>query len=221
MITNFEKQLYNEHLTVSKLSKKQPYKLRKDFSDLTAETVVALKRISSLLLRLNHIKSFNFFKAPFYLYPDEHFNLKFFTSQRALKAYTAYMKVVEESDPDSELSLEATKNALLFLKQFFNDQNITLDEYCLQYTNSLPTFLLHLKERNINFYSIFALPNAEAELKKQDKDIIKFMFGEGFYTNYSTYFTKFLSSKKCKIFVREGLKTIQTKTKNKLETTTN
>lgn len=221
MITQFEKQLYNEHLIASKLSKKQPFKLRKDFDDLTPESQLALKRISNLLNKLSHIRPANFFRAPFYLYPDEYFNLKFFTTQKALKTYTAYMKAVEDSDPDSSISLEATKNSLLFLKQFLQDNSITIEDYCFKHTNSLPTFLMHLKERRINFYTVYALPNAEAEIKKQDKDVIKFMFGESFYTNYNTYFTKFLHSKKCKIFVREALKTIENKTKNKLETTTN
>ena len=221
MITPFEEFLYNEHLKSLRTSKNQPYKLRKDFSNISPESVILLKRISRLLIKLSHIKPVDFFKAPFHLYPGDHFDLKFFTTQKALKSYTTYMKSVEDSNPDTAPILEQTKEALLFVQQFLQDNNLTVETYCLHKTNSLPTFLIHLKDRCINFYTVYALPNAEAELKKQDKDILKFMFDESFYDRYSTYLTRFLHSKKCKLFVREGLNTIQLKiTKKQLETPT-
>ena len=101
MITTFEEILYNEYLRSSRTAKRQPYKWRKDFSDLKPETVITLKRISRLLTKLSHIKSVDFFKAPYHLYPDDNFDLKFFTTQKALKMYTVYMKSLEEGDPDT------------------------------------------------------------------------------------------------------------------------
>jgi hypothetical protein len=219
MITSFEEMLYNEYLKASRSSKNKPYKLRKDFSDISPEVIVTLKRISRLLLKLTNIKPVDFFKAPFALYPEDYFDLKFFTTQKALKMYTTFMKTLESSDPDSLQLLEQTRDSLLYIQRFLRDENISLDEYCHHKTNLLPTFLLHLKERSINFYALFALPNVERVLKDQDKDVIKFMFDESFFDKYSTYFTRFLQSKKCKLLVNYVLKSIQIKTNKKLEAT--
>ena len=210
MLTDFEKFLYNEHLKISRISKGQLFKFRQDFSKIEPDKVVYLKRISSLITRLPNIKPSDYFKAPYELYGiDEYFDLKFFTTQKALKTYSIFVKNQVNQDPDSNDILQKVVDSLKFLKSFLLENNLSLEDYITHKTNNLPTFLLHLKNRSIMLYTLLDLPQVEAELKVQDRDVIKFMFDDQFYTNINVYRVKFLNSKKCKVLVREGIKKIK------------
>lgn len=215
MLTDFEKQLYNDHLKVTRSIQGQPYKLRKDFTKLYPEAMINLKRLSRLLSKFPNIKPADYFKAPFNLYgTDNTFDLKYYSTQSALKAYTTYVKVEEDRNPDSEEILQQTKDSLIFLQDYITDNNLNVDSYFAHMTNNLPTFLLHLKERHINFYVTFESVAAENAIKSQESDILNFIFDNSFITKYNTYRTKYLLSKKCKVLVRQGIKQIQNKLNN-------
>lgn len=100
MYTDFQKQLYNVHLSVSRSVKNQPFKLRKDFSKIDSKTDFCLKKLSYFFETHKDIKPKDFFKAPYEIYTDtEYFDLKFFTTQRAINVYKIFMeskKIVDE-----------------------------------------------------------------------------------------------------------------------------
>ena len=91
MFTDFEKMLYNEHLKEQRRSKNLPYKLRKDFSKVNSTIELCLKRLSSFFDKHKDIKPWEFFKAPYSVYPKgEQFDLKFYTTQKAIVVYKLF-----------------------------------------------------------------------------------------------------------------------------------
>lgn len=210
MVTDFDKYVYNSYLKVLRSKNNKPYKLRKDFSTLNDETFVYLKKLVNFFCRNKDIKPEEFFSASFNVYSDSPFlDLKYFTSLKATKAYTISQKQREKLDPDSAEQLAFTKSSLLFIKEFCIKNQIDLAKYTDAIHNNTHYFLLHLKERNVNIYSLFGFGTFEKNFKKSDLEVVKFMLGEDFVNNFSTFKLKFLNSKKCKIFVEEGIKKIK------------
>lgn len=98
MCTNLEKTIYNEHLKESRKSKNKPYKIRKDFSKISEQTELVLKRLSSLFEKHKEINISDFFRAPYSVYSDsESFPLKFYTTQKAISIYKIYMESKKDS----------------------------------------------------------------------------------------------------------------------------
>lgn len=88
LITDFEKHLYNTFLKTARSSANKPYRLRKDFSNLDDLSVAYLKRLSTFFKNHAEICAEEFFSAPYKLYKDEaYYDLKYFTSLKAIKAY--------------------------------------------------------------------------------------------------------------------------------------
>ena len=210
MLNDFEKRIYNEYLRSSRVAAGQPYRLRKNFDDVDPSTELYVKRVSRVLNKFTNMSMQDFFRAPYVVYgAGERFDLKFFTSPRALKTYTLYIQQEVDADPDSGVVMQRVMNSLQFLKEFCVTHQITPEAYAAHQTNSMPTFLVHLKERKISTYVMLELPNTCAHLKKIEADVLKFMFGEKFYVNLNIYKTRYFASKSCKMLVREGLKKIQ------------
>lgn len=209
MLTNSEQRIYNEYLRASRVAAGKPYKLRKNFDDLDASSELFAKRITRLLNKFQHIMPADFFAAPHNVYgSDEYFDLKFFTTQRALKAYAVYMQQEINADPDATHILQRVVDSLKRLKPFFADHQLNMDSYAQHTTNSLPTFVVHLKERKLSPYVMQEVPRADAVIRAQDAEVMRFMFGNDFFANLNVYRTRYLASTKCKQLVREGIKKI-------------
>jgi len=210
MVTDFDKYIYNTYLKVLRSNNNKPYKLRKDFSTLNDEAFVYLKKIVNFFNRNKEVKPEDFFSASFIVYKDSPFlDLKHFSTLKATKAYTIVQKQREKLDPDSDEQLAFTKNSLLFIREFCSKENIPLELYTDKVSNNLHYFLIHLKERKINIYSLFGFNTFEKNFKKSDLEVVRFMLGEDFVNNFDTFKVKFLNSKKCKVFVEQGIKKIK------------
>lgn len=202
MVTNFEQYIYNSYLKSLRISQNKPYKLKKNFDDISEEKAYALKKLSIFLNSHKEIKPEEFFLASFKLYPDEEFfDLKYFTTLKAIKAFTVYQKNKEVLEPDSEEQISFTKESLIFINNFCCLNKIPFTNYLQHKTEKLPTFILHLKERKINIYSVIWFNDFEKLFKSVDYDILKFMFNETLLNNINTFKVKFLNSKRCKQLV--------------------
>jgi len=209
MLSDFEERLYNEYLKTSRQAKNLPYKLRKNFNDIPSDVLVYLKRISNILRKFPSIHINDFFKAPYAIYgAEEYFDLKYFTSQKAIKAYTLYIQKEADLDPDSEDMLLKVLESLKFLKEFLTQNNIPLNQYLAHKTNEMKSFMLHWKERKMHPYVLIELPNALNYIRHEDQELLKFMFGENVYENIQLYTNRYFSSKKLKVLVKQGLKKI-------------
>jgi len=118
LLTDLEKHLYNKHLAVSRSERNKPFKLKNSFTDVEGtDKHKFLKRISILFCKHPEINPDIFFKAPYKLYPDvAYFGLDYFSTMRAVRAYTTYKKTLLLQDPDSQL--EEVKDSLKFIANF-------------------------------------------------------------------------------------------------------
>jgi hypothetical protein len=216
MVSEQEKQIYNSYLLSTRSAKGQPTKFRKDFSKIKDEDFVTLKKLSAFLRKHNHINYKDWFNAPFAVYSkDEYFDLKFFTTRKALKCYSIYMKEREVSNPDSGENIEVLKDGFRYIAKFCIQNDITIDEYRTHYTNNMPTCLLHLQEHRLNFYILHAL-DVEHTIKAIEKDVLEFIVKD-FYTIFAYTRTKFYGSAILKTTAnetRDKVKAIVAKQKN-------
>src|SRR6478736_783645 len=123
MITELEKQIYNNHLVVSR--KGEAFKIRKDFSKLEEDKIMSLQKLSKLFRNNESIDQVVFFTAPHKIYPeDEYYALEFYTSQKAIKCYTQYIKLLEIQDPDSADALKRLQQSLKFVFKYCQENSL-------------------------------------------------------------------------------------------------
>lgn len=193
MITEREKDIYNSYLYATRSAQGKPTRFRKDFSKLKDEDFVALKKLSAFFKKHNHINYRDWFAAPFSVYSkDEWFDLRFFNSRKALKCYSIYMKEKEVSNPDTDENIEVLKDSFRFVAKFCIQNNLTLDEYRVHFTNNMPTCLLHLQEHRLNFYTLHAL-EVDSTIKTIEKDVLEFIVKD-FMTIFARTRTKYFGS---------------------------
>lgn len=189
-LTQLEKLLFNKHLAVSRSEKSKPFKTRKNFSDIAnTDKHKFLKRISTLFGKHPEIDPDIFFKAPYKLYPDvDYFGLDYFSTMRAVKAYTTYKKQLFLQDPDSQV--EQVKESLRFIANFCISQGIYFHQYQFHKTADMYTWMKHYKENKINVYSVMGFMNIFSNVKGLADDVQKFFIGEfveQFQRLYMTY----------------------------------
>lgn len=214
-MTEFQKQIYNCHLATSRSIKSKPFKLRKNFDDISDEVKVNLSKIESLLNRLNYVKLNDFIIAPYKVYSkDDTFDLQFYTTQKAIKAYTIYIKQIMESNPDSDEFLKRIYEGIKWIKEFCIYNNSDIDDYLHLIDGSMPAYITHLKERRVPLYVLFYYDNFEKSMRSIDSDIIKFMFGENYVSRLPYYRTKYMASKRCKLLIQQAIKQIKQQQQN-------
>lgn len=207
-MTDSEKRIYNKYLAVTRSSQGKPFKLRKDFSSFDETDYVYVHKLYLFFKRFSHIDMDEFFHAPFAIYIDnKDFNLKFYTTQRALKVYTLYMQRKASASPDSEDQLYNIKSSLKYISTWCVDNNISPGEYIEHKTNNTYTFLIHLKQHKVNIYNLFAFDKFESILAKIEQDYLEFIIGS-YATNLDRFRTKFIKSKLAKELARRGLQLI-------------
>jgi len=217
MISDFEKYIYNLHLKVTRQQNNKPFNLRKNFNDLEDKDIACLKKLSSFFNKHKEIEPSTFFLSSFKVYHDEKFfELCYFNSLKAIKAYTIFCNNINNQDPDSDEQLNFTKKSLVFIYNFCKKNNIEISAYLSHKTNNIYSFLLHLKNRDINLYSLLSFNELNSFFIKSDVNVLSFMFEEDFLDKVNTKKIKFLNSKKCKHLVITGLDRLKNNLKNEL-----
>ena len=211
MISKKEEQIYNSHLYTSRSSQNKPTRFRNNFDNLAEKDIVCLKKLSAFFNRYKHINLQDWFISPYKVYndKDQYFDLHFFTTRKALKCYSMYMKKKETQDPDSEASIGQIKECLSFVYQYCKDNNLTLAEYKGSIDGNMPLILTHLKQHKINFYMLHLL-EVDAIIKSVETPILNFIISD-FWSLYSKTRTKFTGSSILKHKARKGKQIIKTK----------
>lgn len=204
-MTNNQKRIYNKYLAVTRSSQGVPFKLRKDFSDFNETDMVYVHKLELFFNKFKHIDLDDFFRAPFDIYLDnKQFDLKFYTTQRALKVYTLYMQRQSDKSPDCDDQLYSIKASLKYISNWCDTQGVHPHEYLKHKTNNTHTFLLHLKQHKINIYCLFAFEDFDKIVESIDVEYLKFILG-AYVDNISSFRTKFVKSSSAKVLAREGL----------------
>jgi hypothetical protein len=199
-VTEKEKYIYNCYLEISRKLNNQPFRYRKNFDSFEEkEEYTYIVKLSQFFSKFPHINIKDFFEAPFFVYNDKFVEVKFYTTQRAIKAYTIYQNNFLNDNPDHLQTLEKIKNSFIFIKKFCSEKNITIFNYiCFkEQDKQWHSFMIHLKDRNINIYSLYVFPKFDTILQQYDSELKSFTFGNTF-NNLNFYRTKYLSSKNAK-----------------------
>lgn len=216
MLTEREKQIYNSYLIASRSVKNKPFKLRQNFDSVDNETYVALMKLGIFFSKNSNIKQIDFFTAPFSYYgPDNFFDLGFFLTTKAIKCYSLYIKKKETQDPDNENTILNTKDCCLFIYKYCTENKITLHEYKSMINGTTPIILQHLRDHNINFYTLHGL-QCDKTIRQVEQDLLEF-----FISNFESLLNEtrinFQRSIRLKNIVRESLFIIENKLlKNKI-----
>lgn len=212
MITEFEKQIYNNHLVASRKAKNEPFKLKKDFSKLDEDQVMVLQKLSRLFNSYPNLIQEDFFMAPHKIYSDEsYYPIEFYTRPKAIKCYTDYVKQLELQDPDSPDSLKRLAESLKFVIRYCVENNLQLSDYELNIEGTMPCFVQHLKDHKINYYTLHALTFKNPKI---ESEILEFIFPD-FYLVFQKTKNKFYSSKKMKEFAKQATTKINKKLNEK------
>lgn len=206
MISDNEKRIYNNHLVASRKCKDKPFRIKKDFSNITEDQTMVLNKLNQMFENYPNIDQECFFSAPYKLFPDEdYYPLDFYITQRAKKIYAQYMKSLEDESPDTKESLERLRDGLKFVKNFCDEKGLTLEEYEAYYEHNLPSVIDHLKSHKINFYVLHSLGITKINIETR---ILDFIFGD-FYLTFRKTKNKYYSSTKMKEFSKLAIQKLK------------
>lgn len=210
MISEFQKQIYNNHLVSSRKAKGEAFKIKKDFTNLEDDKVISLEKLSRLFNSYPNVLQEDFFMAPHKIYTDvDYYPLEFYTKPKAIKCYSDYVKQLELQDPDSSDSLKRLAESLKFIVKYCVENSLQLSDYELNIEGTMPCFVQHLKDHKINYYTLHALTFQNPKL---ESEILEFIFPD-FYSVFQKTKNKFYTSKKMKEFAKQA----KTKLNNKLK----
>jgi hypothetical protein len=212
-LTDNEKNIYNCYLKHSRQG--QPYKFRKDFSELDQNTVVSLKKISNLLSKYRHITYEDYFKAPNEIHPGEKYpSISFFASLAATKTYTIYKRQQEDIDPEKQI--DHIKESFRFIGMFCLENKITLEKYSTHRTGYILSWLNHYREHRINPYSLMEINGIFSSLMALENDEVE-LFAKNLNEKLVAYKSRYNNSKITKALVTEATNKIKNFIKNNLQ----
>jgi len=209
-MTQTEKECYNNFLASTRSIQNKPFKLRKDFSGFEdTEEYLYVKRLNTFFTKFPHIVRQWYFEAPFKIYEDDgYYDLKFYSSQKAIKTYTLYMKQKKEQSPDSDDMVDMIKESLKNIGSYCVRQKIPLQKYIYHKEGATYCWLKHLKEYKICIYPLFEwadFPSLVGQLPDDEKDL----FLNGVAEHIFAYKTRLANSKRAKHIIKEGIKRVK------------
>lgn len=210
MVSNELKELYNTYLVASRSSRNQPFRIRKNFDGFEDTIEYSyLKRIQRFLYQYPQIKTRLYFEAPYKIYEDtDYFDLKYFTTQKAVYAYTTYMKQLQEESPDSDHHIQFIKDSLRFIGMFCIKNNISLDDYITHSGGATYSWMKHLREHNVSIYALFEYPMLFDIIRSTPRDELDLLLGS-INLNIPVYKGRYMSSRNARRIVKEGFKRIK------------
>ena len=196
-MTAQEKYIYNAWLETLRRLNNKPVRFRKDFSEFDPTSLVQVQRLAYFFTKFPLVNMKDFLEAPYFVYNEKYFDLKFYNSQRAITAYTTYNNVFLVDNPDHAQSLLKIRDSFVFISKFCKENNIKIAEYTVHVTEKLPSFMIHLKDSSVVLYALFVFPLFDETLAKYDVEIKRFIFGSTF-DKLNFYRTKYYGSRLAK-----------------------
>ena len=201
LMTEFEKIIYNNFLEVSKKINNKPGKYRKNFDNFPDKNYIIINKLSNFFSKFNHLKIKDFFEAPYFVYNENYFDLKFYLSPKAVKAYTLYNDKFMLNNPDNVKTLSKMQESIKFIYSYCKENNIDIKNYLTNKEGEYNVFLKHIKNRDVIIFILFAFSNFEKILNSIDNET-KSMYSSNFSRlNYIR--TKYYSSSKAKKIINK------------------
>mgnify|MGYP003627906032 FL=1 len=200
-MTEVEKIIYNNFLEVSKKVNNKPVKYRKNFDNFPDENYIIVSKLSNFFYKFKHLKIKDFFEAPYFVYDENYFDLKFYLSPKAIKAYTLYNDKFLLNNPDNVNTLSKMQESIKFIYNYCKENNINIKDYLAVKEGEYNVFMKHIKNRDVIIFILFAFNNFEKVVRSIDTDI-KTMYSSNFSRlNYIR--TKYYSSSKAKKIINK------------------
>ena len=221
-MTQLGKTIYNTYLRISRTKQNKLFKYRKNFDRFDDNpNFLFVRKLCSFFTKFPHISVEDFFNAPYNVYLDEspYYDLKYYTTPKAIRVYGLYMKQKDTEHPDCESQLNMIKQSLLFIFTFCRDNKLGIHEYLDHKTNNFPTFVLHLRQRDVTIYVLYGFASFEVKLRSTPTDRLRFTLGDQFVDTMSSFKLKYYDSKKAKRITEQGIQKIKyilNNTNNKL-----
>ncbi len=205
-------------MATSRSQKNKPFKLKNNFDNIVnTDKHKFLKRIATLFLKHPEIDPDIFFKAPYQLYPDvEYFGLDYFSTMRAIKAYTTYKKTLFLQDPDSQL--QSVVDSFRFIANFCIEKQIYFHQYPYHQTADLFSWMKHYKENKINLYCMFEFSNVFSSVRQLADDVQKF-FVSDFVEQFQKLYVMYNNSKELKPYAKKAFPILSNFVEKQLLTT--
>lgn len=196
-MTELEKTVYNTYLRISRTRSGKHFKYRKKFDNFEDnKAYVPVKKIAKLLLNHPHIDINDFFNAPYEVYPEKNYeyglDINFYTTLKATGCYSIFKKMCDDRNPDEQI--ESIKKSLYFIYIFCKDNEVDIEKYLDHKTNAERTFMLHLRERKVNIYTLFGLSNFDNIMSRMEPNAAKFTLGH-LYLSLDLYRSRYYNSK--------------------------
>lgn len=206
-LTELEKQIYNAYLIASRTARNKPFKKREDFKKIDDKTYIILKKLALLFEHNRSVNIQDFFKAPFIYYSIDYVDLQFYAMPKAIKCYSLYKKKQEHIAPDSEENITKCKQCCTFVFRYCKENNLTLNEYKTINSGTTPLVLQHLRDHNINFYTIHGL-ECDRVLRQVESDLLEFFIAD-FNNLLNETRINFQRSVRLKLVIRESFRIIE------------
>jgi hypothetical protein len=124
----------------------------------------------------------------------------------AIKLYVEYVKSLVLDDPDKDESIERLKSSLKYVFKFCKEKGLTFFEYLTYSEQSLPCWATHLKNHQIDFYTLHALQMSRPVI---DSELLDFVI-PNFFVNFQRTRQKFYTSKRMKNFGKKAKEKLET-----------
>jgi hypothetical protein len=185
-----EQYIYNTYLRISRTSRGQQWRPRKDFTDFEdTKDAFYLARLSCFFSKFPQIVPDDFFAAPYEIYKDEkYFELSFFITQKAINTYAIYNKQKEEESPDNQQQLNFMVDSVGFIGKFCQENHINLIDYMDFKLGISYAFSIHYKHKKVSIYSLLYFPKFEKNvyLLEPDERMLFFNSDSPDFTKYKT-----------------------------------
>ena len=209
-----EKIIYNTFLRISRTQSGLPFRLRKQWHGFEETPYYPqVIRLKNFFTRNRSVDIMEFFHAPYTVYPGESgFDLAFYSSPKAIKVYTIAQKKKLLLPPDDTYHLNNIAKRLKYIQRFCSDKGTAVIDYINHKEGIQSSYIVHLKERKISIYNLFAFGDFERNFSQHDPDLLRFTLGD-IYDNIAVFRTKFLTSKSAKLLAKQGLEKIKNNNK--------
>jgi hypothetical protein len=221
LLSDFEKEVYNNYLLAFTKANNKPYKKRINFDNLEKDKIDNLKKLSLFLKNHANINYDLFFYAPYKIYSDKkYYELEYFNRPIALKTYFLYLNFLNFESPDNENNLQFIKESIIFIRDFCLEKNIDLNNY-LSYTDCVTyNWCVHLMKNKISFYSILGFSYFDVNIYRLINDMPideREMFLDVYVDKTAEYMKNLNNSKKAKILIIKGYEKVKEVLKNNLK----
>ena len=194
-------QIYNSFIRAYRTANNAPFRARKKYETLPQDVKNKVERIKLFFDSYNLDKN-DFFDAPYFLFSDtKYFPFEYYLSRKAIKCYTDFQKELLIRGPDEPRNLIKIKNSVKFIKKFCESESIKFKDYLNHNKDKIPSFITHLKERQVSIYFLLGLDQFQSAFYSFNSNLSKFIIPD-IYENFELYQKKFNTSKHARIFVK-------------------